>query len=601
MGSTPRSRFWKVAGTVAGLAATAVLSAAVLLHFHDHFWLPRDSGYYAHIGERVLEGEVLHREVQAFHSGYVYFAHAGALAMFGRDLVSLRYPLVALGILQALLVFALLRQHGAALAVATGLAVTSASFVQFLDPTAHWYCLFFFFVLVAASARSWPNERRRDMTLGALLGLILLLRQPTGIFLTMGVLAWLLGGAESRQTVPRPRLARAVLLMAVAGLVFYAASKPEPLALLLFGLPPAIILVSAAITTGSDDRRTASILIGLSLGGAVAAGPLIIYHLLHGSVMAWLDDTVVASWALSQLAYQQTARYGALISDAAFQLLSPDSVSAAVNQIFLIALVVLPGLLGATVARRIASSSSAARRMHPLPFLAVFYSLVAVHYQDKTYLFFIAGPAVAGLTFLVVRQWARAVATVAALAFSSWALYFHAGQPYSRGWDGLLAGTRVPFVPSDGIDRSSLWIEADDLAQYRELLGRIERDSGPEEAILALPANADLYFLSRRRNPLPYSFVSFGIRDRESLEAALATLAADPPVLIFYVPSLPYNTVWTEQLMDGYRATYERLDDIGRFEIYRRPRRAPSWFRDSLGRAAPRARDLTPTRQETDS
>lgn len=88
------------------------LNAWVLVHFHDRFWWAPDEGNYAHVAERILDGDVLHADVQDIHPGYVNFTNAAALALFGRELVSMRYPLVALGVVQCLIMFLVLRSAG---------------------------------------------------------------------------------------------------------------------------------------------------------------------------------------------------------------------------------------------------------------------------------------------------------------------------------------------------------------------------------------------------------------------------------------------------------------------------------------------------------
>lgn len=573
------SRPFPAARTLAAAVVTTVLSALILVHYHDRFWLPRDDGYYAHVAERVLDGEVLHRDIHAFHPGYVYFAGALAMRLFGRDFLSLRYPLVLLGLLQSLLIFALLRPRGAWLACAGATAATCLSFVQLPDPTPNWYCLFLFFALAWVLAQPASKPGRRDLVLGFILGLIALLRQPTGVFLGIGVLAFRLGenpageGGSGPSKEAPPRLARALLVLAFGALALYSASKPEPLALLLIALPPLALVMAAVVHTEHADRPTASLLLRLASGALVAAAPLVIYHLATHSLADWYHDAVVDALALAHAAYQQVPGYSMLIAGACSALVRPGPHTAPANALLLPLLVLAPGILGASVVwqrlRRRAQTPPQA--LHPLPFLAVFYSLVAMLLQQKTYLFYVAAPVVSGLLWLGAssrrkRRWAAA----STLVFGAWALYYHAAQPLTRSFDQVIDGVRRPVVPATGIARASLWIDPRERDMYQQILAVIARDSAPQEAILALPANADLFFLSGRHNPLPYAYVSFAIRDRETLTTVRRKLAADPPALVFYVPSLPYNTSWSEQLMDDYRRSYERLDDIGFFEIYRR-------------------------------
>jgi hypothetical protein len=86
-----------------------LLNAALLWHFHDRYWYPTDDGFYAHIAERLLDGEVLNRDIQDIHPGYINFLHATAFRLFGLDIVSLRYPLVLASLLLCGFTFAVSR------------------------------------------------------------------------------------------------------------------------------------------------------------------------------------------------------------------------------------------------------------------------------------------------------------------------------------------------------------------------------------------------------------------------------------------------------------------------------------------------------------
>ena len=73
---------------------SAIVNSLLLWHFHDRYFYPTDDGFYAHIAERLLNGAVLHLDVQDIHPGYIHFVHAAAFRLFGMDIVSLRYPLM---------------------------------------------------------------------------------------------------------------------------------------------------------------------------------------------------------------------------------------------------------------------------------------------------------------------------------------------------------------------------------------------------------------------------------------------------------------------------------------------------------------------------
>ncbi len=120
-------------GRALGFLFVVGFTGLVLGHYHDRFWWPADDGAFAHVADRIVAGEVLNRDVQDIHLGYVNFANALALSTFGDAMVSQRYPLVALGFLQACLIFALFLPRGTLAAVAASVSMTALSFVQFLN------------------------------------------------------------------------------------------------------------------------------------------------------------------------------------------------------------------------------------------------------------------------------------------------------------------------------------------------------------------------------------------------------------------------------------------------------------------------------------
>ena len=93
------------------LLVAALSNAALLWTYHDRYWFVVDEGNYAHIAERLLDGEVLHRDVQDLHPGFINFVNTAAFRLFGTDLVSLRYPLMAAMLALSLVVWWLLARR----------------------------------------------------------------------------------------------------------------------------------------------------------------------------------------------------------------------------------------------------------------------------------------------------------------------------------------------------------------------------------------------------------------------------------------------------------------------------------------------------------
>src|SRR5688572_8929120 len=88
---------------VLAVSCIVAINGSILWFFHDHFWYAPDEGNYAHVAQRIIDGEVLNSQIQDVHAGYINFVNAAAFRAFGLDLLSLRYPLVFLAFTQAIL------------------------------------------------------------------------------------------------------------------------------------------------------------------------------------------------------------------------------------------------------------------------------------------------------------------------------------------------------------------------------------------------------------------------------------------------------------------------------------------------------------------
>lgn len=549
----------------------AMAAAAIVLgYFHDRFWWPPDDGAYGYVAERILAGDVLNRDIQDIHAGYIDFANAAALALFGMDLVSLRYPLAILTILQAGLLFWLFADFGATRAAVAAVSMASLSFVQFLNPTAHWYCLFLFVAIVAVLAWRPPGSTLRLELVGFLVMLVLLFRQLSGLLVAIGVLAWLIIEARGSRGGGRRIVARLLLGVMIFGLAFYLASKTDLLGVLLFGIWPLGLLVWAWRATALEDRAALMLLVRLAAGGLLALLPLLGYQLAHGSLAGWFADTVLAATGLTELDFFRRASYGFFLLGGFRELLAFDGLAPVLNGIFWILLPLLAAIQGLALWIVLWRRGGRHGALHPLPFLAVFYALVSVHYQIAIYLFYSAVVSLAGLLWLAGggRPFLRTASLLLALLLSGVGLFWQAGQPLTRGAEGILRGDRVALVRST-LERASLWITPADEAFYAHAGELVAANAPPGSTLLAIPVDPELNFLFARPSPARFFNVAMGIKDATALEDFLARLAADPPALVFYRPDDKYNIEASRQIADRVRAHYELLEARDGFEIYR--------------------------------
>ena len=560
---TDRTIRWGIA------AAVVCINALFLLHFHDQFWWAPDEGNYAHVAERVLDGEVLHADVQDIHPGYVNFANAAALGLFGRELVSMRYPLVALGVIQCALVFAMLAPLGTLAAVGGATAITALGFVQFLDPTAHWYALFLVILLGAVLHRASPNSRWRLDAIGGIVMTAVLFRQLSGVFIAMGALTILLlertppSANRDHRAKDAPWLARALVLVMLIGLVGYLLRATELVGWLLFGLWPVLLLLWTLRSTTIPNATVVRAVARMARGATVAALPLLGYHIAHGSLGAWYGDVVVTALGFPRMPFFDTMNYGGHLATAIGSVLH-SGVAGVVNGLLWVALSLMAATAGMLLLRSLAKTSEPPAA---LPLLAVFYGVVSVHYQIPIYLTYTAGLSLVAVLWLTGG---RALISIVTLAIAGVAFTYHAGQPLSRGVGGLTDGVRTPLRETNDLPRVGLRIERADVEHYREVLAVIERDSPPGSTILAVPSHAELYFLGERKNPFRFFNTALGIQTDDDLAHVLATLRREPPALVFHAPADKYNTAASHAIMQEVEATYEALPPIGPLRVYRR-------------------------------
>ena len=547
-----------------------LFNAAVLVYFHDRFWWPPDEGVYAHTAERMLNGEVLNKDVEEIHTGYIHFIHVASFAAFGTKLVSMRYPLVISGFIQSVLMFLIFAPRNLMNSVAVAICATAFGVIQFLNPQPSWYCLLFVTAIAFCLTRG-PDQRWTIPVVGLLIGLIFFFRQITGVFAAMGVLTYLLTAKREDATGRDALLARGLLALMIAGTLVYLLVGTNLSGWILIGAWPILLLAAALLLTKTTNKTSAETVVKLGVGFAVSAIPILLYHLLNGSLSTFFDDTIFRALDIQQLAYLKRANYVVQQGYAARMLFQFRSFQEVVNGIFWVVLPLSTVIVGILVVMRFAKSRSSAV-VSPWPILAVFYALVALFQQIPIYFVYMV-PLTIGALFWLFLNGKRSVVTVATigLAFSAIAVYYQAGQPVTRSLAGIIRGDRVELVPATTIKRAGLWIEPQSLLTYTELITAIQANSQPNETIFVLPYNSELYFLAERRNPFRFWNTAVGIRPGNEEQHVMNVLRTSPPRVVVIAPRDRNNTPTSEAIIAYVREHYSLVQTIGNFEVYRAP------------------------------
>jgi hypothetical protein len=556
------------------LVAVCATNAALLWFFHNRYWYPTDDGFYAHIAERLLSGEVLNRDVQDIHPGYVHVLHVIAFRLFGMDLVSLRYPMIAAAFVEAVVVFIMLRARGVLLAVGGSLAVTALGIVQFMSPNPSWYCAALA-VLLAWWLTAAPAGRARLVGAGVILGTLTLFRHLTGIWVAMGVIAFVLiersTNGRGRQLVLM-RLQIAIMLVALVGYLYWNPDT-EPGGLMFMGAWPVAVFGWMLFNTRTRNADAAAAIGQLLAGTIIAAAPLILYYVWNRSVHVLLHDLIVVASAETELDFYGRGWFGLLPLAGFYQAVSSFDIVRTVNGLYWTVLPLISAVNGLLLLRALRKRVDV--RMLALPLVAVFYAVVALQYEGPLYLYYIVGLSLTSVLWLlpITASVGRiAAATVAGL--STVALIFHAGQSRERTPAQILRGERVTQfgeLTDCGVPRCSLTISATDAGVYQTLVGMIRTETRPNESILAIPNDAELYFLSERRNPTPFYNAAHGTTTEEQRQNVFRVLSEMPPRLVTFRPDDKYNNEATAEIMRRVRADYRLLGKEHALEVYRLP------------------------------
>ncbi|MCF8473165.1 MAG: glycosyltransferase family 39 protein [Emcibacter sp.] len=567
--------------SITPLTGFAIISSisvtlTLLLHYYNHFWYPPDDGAYAHVADRILAGDILNWDVHDIHMGYINFINALSLKIFGAEMVSLRIPLVILGVVQSLILFRIFQPKGLITAFMASVIITAFSFIQFLNPTANWYGLFLTISVIYCLDWRPAQPSYRIVTIGFLLMLLFLFRQLTGIITTMGVLTFLLFRAHENIPLKDSILSKFLFVIMLSGLSGYLAYTASTSVFFIFGLGPIVLIVIGLYRITVNNHKTLKMIIQLLTGGICAAAPLVIYHLYHGSVSRWYEDVVLSALLLTKLSFIETMQYSDYIIYNLFAVFSKPSWAVFLNSFLWISLVLVAFFTAIFLSLRLLEKNSDPQKIPALPMISIFYALVSIHFQIPIYLFYSAGLSLCTLLWLLydgsIAKKTFIILCLSLLSFT--AIYYHSGQPASRSVRDILQGVRTESAEAFLGGNVNLWIEPKDAALYYHIKALIHEKVGDKDTIFAFPSNPEIYFIAQKQNPFRFFNMAFGILSEEQYEDVLSSLKNNPPRLVFYTPSDKYNTPYTQDIARYIGAHYDLIDKRDGIEIYQL-RKAP--------------------------
>lgn len=260
-GRTSSSADWRL--VLSGL----LLVSGVYAWSHLGGWIPFDDGALAQSAERVLQGQLPHRDFDEVYTGGLTWLNAGAFRLLGTNLLSLRLVLFAVFLCWVPAVYYIASRFARPVAAAGVVLLGVAwSLPNYSAAMPSWYNLFLATFGVAALFRHLEDGRRRWLVLSGIAGGLSVLVKIVGLYDIAGVLLFLVfrAHAVSRATGDtRPGRSYALFvsaallafLAALVALVRHQLHAPELVQFVLPGALVAALLVHDEWTQPSGTSR----------------------------------------------------------------------------------------------------------------------------------------------------------------------------------------------------------------------------------------------------------------------------------------------------------------------------------------------------------
>lgn len=578
-----RAEYW--VAVAMGVGTLAVLWAQI-----DRGWVPLDDGMLAQIADRIRDGQRPFVDFDDPYTGALGYINAAAMTIAGESLIAIRYPLIGLGLVIWVLVFAIARRWERALIAAT-VASSSVAFSVLLFPTPMptWYTLAGSLAGVWAFIR-WSETSRPSWLFisGLFIGVACLIKLTAAF--VFGALVIGLAVRQQRRTKSW------TVLLAFSPAVIAATillTRPTLETLVFFLGPVSLTVVMALLIQRRDEAEVDGPLASRTDALALFAGaslPVVLWvglFALFGSVARLVEGAVLIPamrlevaaaealhprflllpcLVLALVAFAQRVDLARVVG--AMLLLAPIvGVSGSWRTTYIGTMIMLAyaALLAAAVCLRSISVQKASKNAVLIVAAAIYFGLVAFPFFAGTYVLYAVPLSVLALFVAASEHSAKSVFLVtmglAGLAIFGVTLTatnrIHAGEGV-----GDAAGTTVLAS-----DRSGLRIPIED-SIYDRLLQLIDQHAG-DGPIYAGPDLPEVYFLANRESVTPAVYEILSRRfDYETLWAQLDVVGANLIVLNLRDGSgRGLSPMPTPEQLAKVRETYPHSEMVGGFEV----------------------------------
>lgn len=576
--------------------------------FIDRGWIPHDEGTIGQGAERVLNGQLPHRDFDELYTGGLTYLHAAGMKALG---VTLQVPRLILFVcFMAFLasVYAIagrIAPPAAALVTMALAAVWSAP--NYFVSLPSWYNLFFASFGVLAFLRHLESGHTRWLVAAGVCGGLSILAKTSGVFYVAGGLLYLayfehrttVSAEPTRAQAPGYRIVVATVaagcLVLVTALVAAGTIRPALVPLFLPAMLAGLYFTWIEWTSGSGHVTVRLRRFG-GFAGAFLAGaavPLLAFVFVYWQQDA-IPDLVRGLFVLPQRRLDQAAwnppglATMGLAAPYAFLLIArrPDketsvalALSAALGLLLLFGGTPTVHTIVTVITRSMTLVGviaglwwfGATPRVFLLVTMASMVALVQFPYATPTYFFYAAPMTILAILAVIYAQPQpplRLHLSVAAF-FLIFGIVF-ANRSYAGDRDVTTGFAAYHTGAALELERARFRVPARDKETYERVVQLLESHASGG-TIYAGPDAPEIYFLSGFQNPTPavFDFLTAARQDAAWMEALLARA----PVRVVVINTAPrFSPPMDHTVVELLEKRFPLSERVGRFVVRFTPR-----------------------------
>jgi hypothetical protein len=578
-------------------------------------WVPHDEGALALSAERILRGEVPHKDFDELYTGGLSYWHALAFLIFGVKLTALRWAIFAVFLAWLPAIFAIAQRFTSSGGAAGVTAIAAAwSVPNYAASMPSWYNLFFATFGIVAIFRFLETRRTFWLWVAGVCGGLSVCIKISGLYYVGAALLFLIYCEQNEANEPSdndPRFSACsiALCLAMLSFIFLLFRMVQPLlsveSFAHFVVPGSVIAVAILwrelLTTRSKTRIRLNRLLKTSvpflLGVLLPSLILLLPYVRTGTVASLARGVFVAP--LSRLAFAskqpiQAGLAGYVVLGVLGAVLAVAILAGRLSKLF-------PPLVGLIMLLAVAASGTYAWLYRGLWFaisslvpLTVLFGCICIEVdrsenrvaKERTFLllavlglnsliqFPFSAPIyflyIAPLLFLAVRALMRGHRETRLginIAISIPVLLF----AVLRVTPGFIFNMGVCYAPDSQKYRlllsraSGLRVSPAEGKGYEQLVSAIKEHS-LRSRIYAGPDSPQIYFLSYKPNPTRTLF-DF-LADPEKRDAAIRQVLMDETTRVAVIRTEPdFSDPLSPALQDLVRELYPNAQRFGPFEL----------------------------------